>query len=33
MNNLQEQLIALVGVFQAAGLVGRIARTGQASEA
>ncbi|MDR2306578.1 MAG: high frequency lysogenization protein HflD [Paucimonas sp.] len=33
MNNLQEQLIALGGVFQAAVLVDRIARTGQASEA
>ena len=33
MSNLQEQLIALGGVFQAAVLVDRIARTGQASEA
>ncbi|MEX5586656.1 high frequency lysogenization protein HflD [Pseudomonas urmiensis] len=33
MSNLQEQLIALGGVFQAAVLVDRIARTGQATEA
>jgi high frequency lysogenization protein len=33
MSNLQEQLIALGAVFQAAVLVDRIARTGQASEA
>ncbi|MFF5865407.1 high frequency lysogenization protein HflD [Pseudomonas sp. NPDC012596] len=33
MSNLQEQLIALGGVFQAAVLVDRIARTGQAGEA
>ena len=33
MSNLQEQLVALGGVFQAAVLVDRIARTGQASEA
>ena len=33
MNTLQEQLVALGGVFQAAVLVDRIARTGQASEA
>ncbi|HGY9625833.1 high frequency lysogenization protein HflD [Pseudomonas putida] len=32
MTNLQEQLVALGGVFQAAVLVDRIARTGQASE-
>ncbi|UVJ45825.1 high frequency lysogenization protein HflD [Pseudomonas sp. LS1212] len=33
MNPLQEQLIALGGVFQAAVLVDRIAKTGQVSEA
>ncbi|MGN8258671.1 high frequency lysogenization protein HflD [Pseudomonas sp. SMSB3] len=33
MSTLQEQLTALGGVFQAAVLVDRIARTGQASEA
>ena len=33
MSTLREQLIALGGVFQAAVLVDRIARTGQASEA
>lgn len=33
MSNLQEQLIALGGVFQAAVMVDRIARTGQSSEA
>lgn len=33
MSDLKEQLIALGGVFQAAVLVDRIARTGQASEA
>ena len=33
MSNLQEQITALGGVFQAAVLVDRIARTGQASEA
>lgn len=33
MNTTQEQLVALGGVFQAAVLVDRIARTGQVSEA
>ncbi|AIZ33208.1 high frequency lysogenization protein HflD [Pseudomonas parafulva] len=33
MSDLQEQLIALGGVFQAAVMVDRIARTGQSSEA
>ncbi len=33
MNPLQEQLVALGGVFQAAVLVDRIAKTGQVSEA
>ncbi|MBJ9976522.1 high frequency lysogenization protein HflD [Pseudomonas sp. S75] len=33
MTNLQEQLVALGGVFQAAVMVDRIARTGQAGEA
>jgi high frequency lysogenization protein len=33
MNNLQEQLVALAAVFQAAVLVDRIAKTGSAAEA
>ncbi|WP_122239957.1 DUF489 family protein, partial [Pseudomonas syringae] len=33
MTPIQEQLIALGGVFQAAVLVDRIAKTGQVSEA
>ena len=31
MNRLQEQLVALAGIFQAASLVDKIAKTGQAS--